>query len=429
MKIKFLLLLTNNKAIIYNQDYKNVLTCEGKFEDIKEQISNFLKSFPKVSFHLLIDLKTNFIHEDRLPRLYPWDLARYILHKKNEGKSKNDFFASSLLKQDKTSYLRWIHVPQNDPLHPWLLWFEAFPKSGGKVFFVPLEIEGLLKKQQPRLSPYQVLFYSFSPQTQSYVIFEKKRLLLVRLFHSKDDFQAALHFLSRKFPNIHEKLQIYSVNLKTNFLNSQVIKLNEPHYLLKYFFSQKKPSLKIQRRIYLSRSLVRTSILSFIAVLTLMNGILLYQAYDYKNKLAGVEAHSKTLKLHIETLKEDLGEENILSLQKAINAYSFLKSENSFSFKIFEKLALLLKDKPLKLEGLSLKYEKGLEILLDISMKQGAAQELVKGFDHLLLSCKTIFPQGQVDVLEAPLNSGPHETFKSSLTPPLPLAKIRILLP
>jgi hypothetical protein len=160
-----------------------------------------------------------------------------------------------------------------------------------------------------------------------------------------------------------------------------------------------------------------------------MNGILLYQAYDYKNKLLGVQTHTKTLKLHIETLKRDLGEQDIPSLQKAINAYSFLKSGNAFSFKIFEKLALLLKNKPIKLEGLSLKYEKCLEILLDISMKQRAAQELLNDFDHLLLSCKTTFPQGQVDVLEAPFNSGPHETFKSSLTSPLPLAKIRILLP
>lgn len=52
---------------------------------------------------------------------------------------------------------------------------------------------------------------------------KKKRLLMARLFYSKDDFQAALHFLSRKFPDIHEKLQIYSVNSKTDFLNSQVI--------------------------------------------------------------------------------------------------------------------------------------------------------------------------------------------------------------
>lgn len=429
MKIKFLLLLSDNKAILYNQAYENILLCEGKFEETKERISSFLRDFPKVSFHLLIDLKANFIHEDRLPHLYPWDLARYIFHKKNEGRSKNSFFASSLLKQNKISYLRWIHVPQNDPLHPWLLWFEAFPKSGGNVFFVPFEIRGLLKKQQSPLSPYQVLFYSFSPQTLSYVIFEKKRLLLARLFHSKDDFQAALHFLSRKFPDIHEKLQIYSVNSKTDFLNSPVIKLNEHDCPLQYFFSQKKPSLKIQRRFYLSQNLIRTSILTFIAALTLMNGILLYQAYDYKNKLPEVEARSKTLKLHIETLKKDLGEQDILFLQKAINAYSFLKSKNAFSFKVFENLEFLLKNKHLRLEGLSLKYENGLEIILDISMEQGTAQKILKDFDHLIRSCKTTFPQGQVDVLEAPLNSGPLETFKSSLISPLPLVKIRILLP
>lgn len=146
MKIKFLLLLTDNKAIIYNQNYENILTCEGNFEEINEQMSSFLKDFQKISFHLLIDLKTNIIHEDTLPRLYPWDLIRYILHKKNEGKSKNGFFGFSLLKQDKTSYLRWIHILQNDFLHSWLSWFEAFPKSSGKVFFVPLEILGLLKK-------------------------------------------------------------------------------------------------------------------------------------------------------------------------------------------------------------------------------------------------------------------------------------------
>ncbi|MBX9786707.1 MAG: hypothetical protein K2Y08_05155 [Alphaproteobacteria bacterium] len=429
MKIKFLLLLTDNKATLYNQAYENLLTCEGKFEEIKEQISSFLRNFPKISFHLLIDLKTNFIHEDRLPRLYPWDLARYIFHKKNEGKSKNSFFGFSFLKQEKTSYLRWVHIPQNDPLYPWILWFETFSKSSGKVFFIPLEISGFLKKQQHPLSPYQVLFYSFSPQIQGYVIFEKERLLLARSFYSKDDFQAALHFLSRKFPDIHEKLQIYSVNSKADFLNSQVIKLNDPNCLLQYFFSQKKPSLKIQRRFHLTQTWIRTSILSFIAVLTLMNGALLYQAYDYKNKLPGVQSHTKILKLHIETLKKDLGEQDILSLQKAINAYSFLKSQNTFSSIIFEKLALVLKNKYLKLEGLNIKYGKCLEIILDISMKQKAAQELLKDFDHLLLSCKTTFPQGQVDVLEAPLNSGSHETFKSSFTSPLPLAKIRILLP
>lgn len=135
------------------------------------------------------------------------------------------------------------------------------------------------------------------------------------------------------------------------------------------------------------------------------------------------------MKLHIETLKKDLGKQDISFLQKAIRTYSFLKSENTFSFKILEKLALLLKNKSAKLEGLSIKCEKGIEIVLDISMKQGGAQELVKDFDHLLLSCKTLFPQGQVDVIEAPLNSGPHETFKRSLITPHPLAKIRILLP
>lgn len=415
--------------MVYNQSYENILICEGNFEEIKEQVSNFLMGFPKISFHLLLNLKANFIHEDRLPRLYAWDLARYILHKKNEGKSQNSFFGFSFLKQDKASYLRWVHIPQNDPLYPWLLWFETFPKSGGKIFFVPFEIGGLLKKKNPSPFHYQVLFYSFSSQTEGYAIFEKKRLLLARLFYSKDDFQAALHFLSRKFPDIHEKLQIYSINSKTDFFNSQVIKLDPPNYLLQYFFSQKKPSLKIQRRFHLSRNWIRTGILSFIAVLILTNGVLLYQAYDYKNKLPGVQAHIKTLKLHIETLERDLGEQDIPFLQKAIRAYSFLKSENTFSFKILEKITLLLKNKSVKLESLNIKYEKGIQIVLYISMKQGTAQELVKDFDYLLLSCKTLFPQGQVDILEAPLNSGPHETFKSSLITPHPLAKIRILLP
>lgn len=175
--------------MVYNQRYENILTCEGNFEEIKEQVSNFLMSFPKISFHLLLNLKANFIQEDRLPRLYPWDLARYILHKKNEGKSKNSFFGFSFLKQDKASYLRWVHILQNDPLYPWLLWFEAFPKSGGKVFFVPLEIGGLLKKQQPPPSHYQVLFYAFSPQTEGYVIFEKNAFYWHAFFTAKMTFK------------------------------------------------------------------------------------------------------------------------------------------------------------------------------------------------------------------------------------------------
>ncbi|MDI9641014.1 hypothetical protein QM565_35575 [Geitlerinema splendidum] len=91
MKMKFLLLLTDNKAMVYNQRYENILICEGNFEETKEQVSTFLMGFPKISFHLLLNLKANFIQEDRLPRLYAWDLARYILHKKNEGRVKIAF--------------------------------------------------------------------------------------------------------------------------------------------------------------------------------------------------------------------------------------------------------------------------------------------------------------------------------------------------
>lgn len=360
MKMKFLLLLTDNKAILYNQAYNNILTCEGNFEEIKEQLSLFLRDFPKISFHFLIDLKTSSLHEDKLPPLYPWDLARSIFHKKKEWKSKNSFYGYSLLKQDKTSYLRWIHIPQSDPLYPWFLWFESYPKVDGNIFFVPFEIGGLLKKQPPPLSPYQMLFYPLSPQASSYVIFEKERLLLTRPFHGNDDFQAALHFLSRKFPDIHQKLQIYSVNSEADFPNAQVIKLSEPNCLLQYFFSQKKPSLKIQRRFHLTRTWIRTSILGFTALLTLANGIFLYQAYDYKDKIPEVEDHNKKLNVYLTTLKNDLGEKDIPFLRKALQAYSLLKSQNGFSNTILEKLALLLKDKPLRLEGLSLKQDKGL---------------------------------------------------------------------
>lgn len=429
MTIKFLLLLTDNKAILYNQAYENILTSEGKFEEIKEHLTHVLKNFPKTSFHLLIDVKTNFIHEDKLPPLYLWDLARLIRHKKKEGKSSNSFFGYSLLRQDKTSYLRWIHIPQSDPLYSWLLWFESYPKVDGNVFFVSFEIVGLLKKQPPPLSLYQMLFYSLSPQTYSYVIFEKERLLLARPFHGNDDFQAALHFLSRKFPDIHEKLQIYSVNSKTDFPNAQAIKLSEPHCLLQYFFSQKRPSLKIQRRFHLTRTWIRSSILGFMAVLSVVNGIFLYHAYDYKGKLLGVETHNKELEKHLTTLKSELGVRDIPSLRKALQAYSFLKSQTTFSIKILEKLALLLKDKPLRLESLSLKQDKGLEIILDISMKTSKTEGIIKDLDQFLLACTTIFPQGHISILEAPLNSGPHETLKSGPTPSLPLAKIRIYLP
>ncbi|MDI9641013.1 hypothetical protein QM565_35570 [Geitlerinema splendidum] len=59
---------------------------------------------------------------------------------------------------------------------------KLFPNQVERFFFVPFEIGGLLKKQKPSPSHYQVLFYAFSPQTEGYAIFEKKRLLMARLF-------------------------------------------------------------------------------------------------------------------------------------------------------------------------------------------------------------------------------------------------------
>ncbi|EKE09583.1 MAG: hypothetical protein ACD_16C00132G0005 [uncultured bacterium] len=430
MREKLLIHLTDLEVTLYNEACEKLFQSEGEFEKAGENLSHFLKAFPKFSLHFLIDTKGQYVHEETLPPLYPWERAQYLFHKKKGWKSPKSFSGYQFLRQDGISYFRWIHIPHGDPLTPWLLWFLERPQKGGSLFFVPFEIGFFLDEKISSAAPYRLLLYPINEKDSRYVIFKDKRFLLSRTFHTKADVKASLHFLSRRFPDIYEGLHVYTLTDQMPLSQPNVIKLDNEKSVLKYFFSRKRPSMGIEQPFHLKKTWIKKGSLMAFAILTGIDTALLYETYAYEEASIKLLSQAEKTKFRLKTLQKILKDKDILHLQKAIDDYHDLKSKRTYSYKVLEKLFCLFRTNSLRLEKLNIKQNQELEITLDLSIANTSFENLVAQFDKFLVTCKYIFPHAEIKVIEAPFNSAPHETLKrTSLTQNRPPAKIRLYIP
>lgn len=430
MHKKFLLHLTDTEATLYNEVCEKLFQGEGQFEKAEESLSHVLKAFPKFSLHFLIDTKGQYIHEETLASLYPWDRIQYLFHKKREWKSPASFSGYQFLRQEGILYFRWIHIPQEDPLTPWLLWFNDCPKKNGSLFLVPLEMGRFLEGKTSSTAPYRLFLYPTTEKDSRYVIFKNDRFLLSRPFHTKADVKASLHFLSRRFPDIYEGLHVYTLTDQIPFSQKNITKLENEKSILKYFFSRKRPLIKIQHPIHLKKAWIKKGSLLAFVTLTATDIVLLYETYVCEEASLKLLSQGEKTKHHLTNLRGSLKGKDITSLQKVIEEYHALKSQKGYSYKVLTKLSHLFGTSSLRLEKLNIKQSKELEITLDLLAAPTSSEKLVTQFDQFLNSCKHVFPNAKVEVIKAPLNSAPHETLKRLLlTQNRPLAKVRLLVP
>jgi hypothetical protein len=154
-----------------------------------------------------------------------------------------------------------------------------------------------------------------------------------------------------------------------------------------------------------------------------------YQGLLYGIKTYDLRPHIEALKGRKRDLQDLLPRKDISSLRAAIEHYQVLLSHKGNPLKTFEQLAVLLNKNQYWLESLTWKHNIDEELTFSFLILSESKKDLSLNFESFLLSCKEIFPKSLVKVLEAPLNSGPHEVYKSPSNTSLPLVNVKMVLP
>ncbi len=314
MRKKFFLYLTDEEIILYRGTQEKLCSFKNDAEGIEHELQKFLSFSPKVPLCILIDRSHQYVREEKLPALLPWDRIRFLHHKKVEWRTLEGYFGFHFLKQKGEIYLRWIHVALNDFLSSWLVWAHSLPNPSGGIFFIPLEAGIFLKKHFSSLTDYQMLIYPVSSKETRHVIFKGKRLLLSRGLLGKEDIRSSLHFLSRSYPDIHEKLHILTLMQEDVLPFPHVKVLVDPQAFFKFLALQKRPSLLIQRNVSSRGRWLRVGGgVIFLSVLV-ATGITIYQGLDYQYKRKALLPKIEYLKTQGHFLESLLQNKDIDSL-------------------------------------------------------------------------------------------------------------------
>lgn len=152
------------------------------------------------------------------------------------------------------------------------------------IFFVSLEAGRFLTQKFPSEKKFQMLLYPLPSGEERHVIFKGNRLLLARALQGEEDLRTSLHYLSRSFPDIHEKL--HKVNLPSNQSFIQFLSdLKKPSIVLDQYPSSKFFWLRIAGLLFLLGTLLLTVFKA-------------YQGVEYKNKASLFLSKSNELKAH-----------------------------------------------------------------------------------------------------------------------------------
>jgi len=413
MREKLILYLTDTEILLYQGGHQKRFVWQGKITEIQEELDRLLEAYPKAPLSLLIDMSSLDIREEKLPPLFPWDRMRFLIHKRAEYAAQVGYAGFQFLKEEKATYFRWIHVPENSSLSAWILWVTSRSNPLKGLFIVPLEAGCFLK--QHLSTPYQMLIYGPSSQTTRHVIFKGNRLLLSRMTQGDEDFKSSLHFLSRNHPDIHEKLSVLNLFEK------------DPSALLTYMASRKRPSFPL---ISPSKvALLRKGAITLLVGSLLLSGFKGYQGIEFKSESEVLIPQIESLKLRLQNLKNNLENKEVEKIRDGLANYHHLKTHSENPLVRFEHLFPLIQKYQIRLENIKWQYGPPTELLLTFIMKETTPETLSSSFSQFLKSCTDIFPGVHISISSAPFNSGLQETFKGPPDISLPLAQVRLVFP
>jgi hypothetical protein len=413
-KDKYLIYLMDGEAILYNQSFEKVCTLPATFEEAEIILNNYLKS--KIYISLLIDQNHQDIQEEKLPPLFPWDLLRLLHYKKASCAVLGGYGGFQFFRQNKETYLRWVHIPEKDARTHWISWTL---NHSGQVSFAALEGRNFLNHSFPSPKKYQLLSYSLPSQKIRHVVFQGKRILLSRLPQGEEEVKSSLHFLSRPHPDVYDDIDI--INLDEKGVPSY------PYGLIEYIASQRKSSFCLHH-LLMSKSLwIRKGMGGFLSLLLLWMGVEVYESFDFKQKNVSLLSDNMFLKRTTEVSL--LPSKDTPLFHRAVDQFTFLKFYLHDPLKDFEQLAQALKAHPIHLESLIWSFNNHREITLSLSMEGETQNSLPEHFETLLSSLRDHFPKCQIQVIQAPYNSSPHETYKSSSEDSRPLVTLQVKFP
>lgn len=429
MREKIFLFLTDEEMILYKGSSKKIYSFKESIESVQTELKSLFSLTPKAPLRLLIDRSHQDIREEQLPHLLLWDRLNLLSHKREAWTSQGGFYGYHFLKQDGKSYLQWVNISQNDPLIVWTSWIKSLSNPLCSVVFIPLEAGNFLKKYLSLSFIYHMLIYKISSHKTRYVIFKGRRLLLFRLFQGEEDLRASLHFLSRTYTDIHEKLQVLSLVTDITLTLPNVTLLSDPEAFTTFLTSQKRPSLFLNINPSSQDIWIRKGRGAIFIVSLFLIGMTIYQGMHYKRETHSILSTINTLKHQIQERKILLNNKNIFRLRSALDHYNRIKPQIRDPLKTLEQLSTALEKHHLHLESFTWNNGENVDIEIKFIIKENKDNTLSDQFNVLLSSFSEAFPKSQVHVIEGPFKSSSHETYKHPSDHSLPLTHIRIVLP
>jgi hypothetical protein len=425
MNEKLILLLTDDEIILYKGLTTHTYRLAEGIDPLQDRLKNLISLTPKIPLCLMIDRNQQDMREEQLPPLMPWDRLRLLSHKQEEWTTQGKFHGYRFFKQGGQSFLQWVNITQNDPLMPWLLWIKSLENPLEGVFFVSLEAGRFLKKHFPSSPHYHLLIYKISHKMR-YVLFKDRRLLLCRPFSGEEDIRSSLHFLSRLYPDIYEKLHILSLVEKISLTFPHVMTLADPHAFMDFLISQKRGTLSLNVTFSSQDLWIRRGIGFVLMGSLVLTGLSVYQGLQDTQETETLLSKIEVLKGQIRNRKVLLNNKNIPQLRSALDHYNHLKPQIRSPLKSLERLGLALEKHHLRLQ--SLLWEEAPSVSLEISfMMQNREQDVLDDhFKAVLSALGKGFPNSHIRVIEGPFKSGSHETFEYPPGLAAPTAHVRI---
>lgn len=434
MKEKLLLVLTDNEVILYEMLHALPLrdrsfSLKKGIESVQTELQSMLSATPHIPVRLYIHRNQQDVREEQIPALFLWDRIRFITHKREAWISQGRFYGYHIFKQEGKSYLQWSNISQNDSLNSWILWILSLSNPIEGIFFISLEAGKFLKKYFSSISDYLVLIYKMNSHNIHHVIFKGKRLLLFRPLAREEDLRSSLHFLSRTYQDIHEKLHILNLCKEFSVNIPHITTLPDPQELIRFLSLQKRPSLSfnaypLSHPLWIKRGCAALLISCFFVI-----GLLIYSGLSYKKDNKILLSEIQKIKSKIDNNKNLLKTRDASKLRSALAHYNYIKSHKRNPLKEFEKLSIALRKYNIRLENLIWTYDgsENLEISFDIPEYKKIILE--EKFNEILFSLKHLFPDAHIQIIEGPFKSSTHETYTYPLERSSPCVQLRIMLP
>lgn len=429
MREKFFLFLTDEEMILYKGSSKKIYYINDGLEFIQTELKKLFSTAPKAPLYFLIDRSHQDVREEQLPHLPLWDRLSFLSHKRETWALQGGFHGYHFLKQDGKFYFQWVNVSQNDSLFLWISWIKSLSNPLSSVVFISLETGRFLKKYFSSSQDYHMLIYKISSQKTRYVIFKGSRLLLFRPFQGEEDLRASLHFLSRTYGDIHEKLQILSLVTDITLTLPNLTVLSDSQALIHFLMSQKRHSLPLKINPSHQNIWARKGGGGLFILSLLLMAITIYEGMYYKRKTHILLSTIDRLKHQIQDKKNLLRNKDVLRLRSALDHYNHIQPQIRDPLKTLEKLSTVLEKHGLQLESFIWNNGGNVDLEIKFIINENKHRGLSDQFNVMLSSFSEAFPKGQIQVIEGPFKSSPHEIYKHPSDLSLPMAHIRIVLP